>query len=77
MKITLLQISSPHGTATSAYKNIQVCRKYLFDYVREWWDTELELVSAIPDDAELAIEQYFEDVIEEGYQIEELEVLED
>jgi hypothetical protein len=67
---TALILETQTGTSVTLLPSPDVARRALYAFVLEWWDHETVL--PLPDDAEEAIRQYFDEIVDnESYSIVE------
>lgn len=77
MRIYTLTINHKHGTDTVSFTKKRLLDKYLYAYVKNWWESEIPH-KTMPKDKEEAIKQYFEHVgdrsMSEYYSVDEGEI---
>ena len=76
MKITIwiTHISHKHGDDLYASTTPEAADKVVRDYADEWWDQEIDVSHSKPEDPIQMVEEYFEAMDDESYQIQEAQI---
>jgi len=72
MTVYVVAIEHKHGMNTSVFETREDAQASLYEYVKEWWDSDGPQGEEIPTNASQAIERYFHhDYVTESYTLQE------
>jgi hypothetical protein len=70
MDVWVLVISTRQGEEIEVYASVEAAYGGLYDYVVEWWESEIDEAVSMPENEKEAIDLYFDEVETEWYTIQ-------